>query len=80
MAPTPPREADPSGHVEVLTTDRPGGDFLVIGCAGAYGFVMASNYNGKPRPAEVLIRDGKAHLVRARESLDDLLRGESIPS
>ncbi len=55
------------------------GDFLVIGCAGAYGFVMASNYNGKPRPAEVLIRDGKAHLVRARESLDDLLRGESIP-
>jgi diaminopimelate decarboxylase len=56
------------------------GDFLVIGCAGAYGFVMASNYNGKPRPAEVLIQDGKAHLVRARESLDDLLRGESIPS
>ena len=56
------------------------GDFLVIGCAGAYGFVMASNYNAKPRPAEVLIQDGKAHLVRARESLDDLLRGESIPS
>lgn len=56
------------------------GDFLVIGCAGAYGFVMASNYNGKPRPAEVLIQQGKAHLVRARESLDDLLRGESIPS
>ena len=56
------------------------GDFLVIGCAGAYGFVMASNYNSKPRPAEVLVQDGKAHLVRARESLDDLLRGESIPS
>ncbi len=56
------------------------GDFLVIGCAGAYGFVMASNYNAKPRPAEVLVRDGKAHLVRARESLDDLLRGESIPT
>jgi diaminopimelate decarboxylase len=56
------------------------GDFLVIGCAGAYGFVMASNYNAKPRPAEVLVQDGKAHLVRARESLDDLLRGESIPS
>jgi diaminopimelate decarboxylase len=55
------------------------GDFLVIGCAGAYGFVMASNYNGKPRPAEVLVRDGKAHLVRARETLDDLLRGETIP-
>lgn len=55
------------------------GDFLVIGCAGAYGFVMASNYNGKPRPAEVLIQNGKPHLVRARESLDDLLRGEVIP-
>ncbi|RIL07242.1 MAG: diaminopimelate decarboxylase [Proteobacteria bacterium] len=56
------------------------GDFLVIGCAGAYGFVMASNYNGKPRPAEVLVHDGKAHLVRARETLADLLRGERIPS
>jgi diaminopimelate decarboxylase len=56
------------------------GDFLVIGCAGAYGFVMASNYNAKPRPAEVLVQNGKAHLVRARESLDDLLRGESIPN
>lgn len=56
------------------------GDFLVIGCAGAYGFVMASNYNGKPRPAEVLVRGGKPHLVRARESLDDLLRGETIPA
>jgi diaminopimelate decarboxylase len=56
------------------------GDFLAIGCAGAYGFVMASNYNGKPRPAEVLIESGKAHLVRARESLDDLTRGEAIPA
>lgn len=56
------------------------GDFLVIGCAGAYGFVMASNYNGKPRPAEVLVAGGKAHLVRARESLEDLFRGETIPS
>jgi diaminopimelate decarboxylase len=55
------------------------GDFLVIGCAGAYGFVMASNYNAKPRPAEVLVQDGKAHLVRARESIEDLLRGEAIP-
>ena len=56
------------------------GDYLVIACAGAYGFVMASNYNGKPRPAEVLVQGGKPHLVRARESLDDLLRGETIPS
>ncbi len=55
------------------------GDFLVIECAGAYGFVMASNYNTKPHAAEVLIRDGQAHLVRARQSFEDLIRGESIP-
>jgi diaminopimelate decarboxylase len=55
------------------------GDWLVIGCAGAYGFVMASNYNTRPRPAEVLVQGGKAHLVRPRETLDDLVRSESIP-
>jgi len=55
------------------------GEYLVIERAGAYGFVMASNYNSKPQPAEVLLRDGKAHLVRARQSLADLVRGESIP-
>jgi diaminopimelate decarboxylase len=55
------------------------GEHLVIECAGAYGFVMSSNYNAKPQPAEVLVREGKAHLVRARQSLADLVRGESIP-
>jgi diaminopimelate decarboxylase len=40
---------------------------------------MSSNYNGKPQPAEVLLRDGKAHLVRARQTLADLVRGETIP-
>jgi diaminopimelate decarboxylase len=55
------------------------GDFLVIEVAGAYGFVMASNYNSKPLPAEVLIRDGTPHLVRERQSLEDLTRGEHIP-
>jgi diaminopimelate decarboxylase len=55
------------------------GEHLVIERAGAYGFVMSSNYNGKPQPAEVLLRDGKAHLVRARQSLADLVRGETIP-
>lgn len=55
------------------------GDLLVIECAGAYGFVMSSNYNAKPLPAEVLVSGGKAHLTRARESLGDLLRGERIP-
>jgi diaminopimelate decarboxylase len=55
------------------------GDLVVIGGAGAYGAVMASNYNSKPLPAEVLIAGGKAHLVRARQSADDLVRGEIIP-
>jgi len=56
------------------------GDWLVIESAGAYGFAMASNYNARPLPAEVLVTDGKAELVRARQSLDDLLRGERIPA
>jgi diaminopimelate decarboxylase len=55
------------------------GDHLVIGCAGAYAFAMSSNYNAKPQAAEVLVVRGKPHLVRARQSLDDLIRGESIP-
>jgi diaminopimelate decarboxylase len=55
------------------------GEYLVIERTGAYGFVMSSNYNGKPLPAEVLLSSGKAHLVRARQSLADLVRGESIP-
>lgn len=55
------------------------GDFLIIECAGAYGFVMSSNYNSKPLAAEVLIRDGKPHLVRQRQTFDDVIRGESIP-
>jgi diaminopimelate decarboxylase len=56
------------------------GDYLVIERAGAYGFVMASNYNSKPLSAEVLIKDGKPHLVRARQSYEDLMRGEVIPA
>jgi diaminopimelate decarboxylase len=55
------------------------GDFLVIGCAGAYGYVMASNYNSKPLVAEVLIENGTPHLVRRRQSLDELTSNESIP-
>jgi diaminopimelate decarboxylase len=39
---------------------------------------MASNYNSKPLPAEVLIQDGAAKLIRARQSLEDLIRGEAI--
>ncbi len=55
------------------------GDWLVIECAGAYGFVMSSNYNSKPLAAEVLLRDGAAHVIRARQTYEDLMRSESIP-
>jgi diaminopimelate decarboxylase len=54
------------------------GDLLVIEIAGAYGFVMASNYNSKPLPAEVLIDAGTARLVRARQTPADLIRGETV--
>jgi diaminopimelate decarboxylase len=52
------------------------GDLLAILGAGAYGAVAASNYNARPRPAEVLVRGSRATLVRRRESREDLLRGE----
>ncbi len=55
------------------------GDLLIIEVAGAYGFVMASNYNSKPLAAEVLVQNGKAHLIRARQTVEDLMRGEVIP-
>jgi len=56
------------------------GDHLVIEIAGAYGFAMSSNYNSKPLAAEVLIGEGIPRLIRARQSLDDLVRGEVIPA
>jgi diaminopimelate decarboxylase len=55
------------------------GEYLVMESAGAYGFVMSSNYNSKPFAAEVLVRDGKAYLIRERQRLVDLVRGEMIP-
>lgn len=55
------------------------GDLLAVMSAGAYGFVMSSNYNSRPRAAEVLVRDGQFHVIRAREEYADLVRGEAIP-
>jgi diaminopimelate decarboxylase len=52
------------------------GDVLCFKNAGAYGMTMASNYNARFRPAEVLIYEGKAHLIRKRESIEDLTRNE----
>jgi diaminopimelate decarboxylase len=54
------------------------GDYLVLDIAGAYGFVMASNYNSKPLPAEVLVDAGAHRLVRARQTPEDLIRGETV--
>jgi len=50
------------------------GDYLVFYNAGAYGFEMSSNFNSRLRPAEVLVKDGKPHVIRKRESFDDILR------
>lgn len=52
------------------------GDYLVFYNAGAYGFEMSSNYNSRLKPAEVLVKDGKALLIRKREEFEDLLRNE----
>jgi diaminopimelate decarboxylase len=54
------------------------GDFLVIKNAGAYGISMASNYNSRLRPAEVLVWEGKAKLIRKREEFQDLLHNQVI--
>jgi diaminopimelate decarboxylase len=54
------------------------GDLLAVCSAGAYGFVMSSNYNTRPRPAEVMVSDNQAYQVRKRESIGDLLHGEQL--
>jgi diaminopimelate decarboxylase len=69
---------------DFLAKDRPlpdvaDGELLAVMSAGAYGFVMSSNYNSRPRIPEVLIKDGQMHIVRARETYEDLVRGERIP-
>ncbi len=55
------------------------GDLVAVRNAGAYGFVMASNYNSRPRAAEVLVEGGEWRIARERESLEDLIRGEKLP-
>jgi diaminopimelate decarboxylase len=54
------------------------GDILIIECAGAYGFVMGSNYNSKPLAAEVLVDAGEARLIRRRQTFEDLVRNEKF--
>ena len=59
----------------VLANVMPG-DLVAVRTAGAYGFVAASNYNSRPRPAEVLVEGDQWRVIRRRETLDDLVRGE----
>jgi len=60
-----------------LPAQKPG-DRLALLSAGAYGFVMASNYNTRPRAAEVMVDGAKHRVVRKRETMADLLRGETV--
>ena len=68
---------------DFLAKERPlaarEGDFLAIMSAGAYGMVMSSNYNSRPRAAEVLVDGTAAHLVRRRESTEEMFAAEQIP-
>ena len=61
-----------------VSIDAVEGDYIAIKNAGAYGFVMASNYNSRPRACEVLINNDKSSLIRKRETFDDLLEMEII--
>jgi diaminopimelate decarboxylase len=56
------------------------GDLLAVQTAGAYGFVLASNYNSRPRPAELMVQGSAIHVIRAREVWADLTRGECLLS
>jgi diaminopimelate decarboxylase len=55
------------------------GELIAVMSAGAYGFSMSTNYNSRPRVAEVLVRDDEIHVIRKREEYEDLVRGETIP-
>lgn len=68
--------ADFMGHARPLTIEA--GDILAIKEAGAYGFSMSSNYNSRPKACEVMIKNGEAHQIRQRESIEDLFQHETI--
>lgn len=79
---------DVAGNVcesgDILARDRKlpavsRGDIIAILDTGAYGFSMASQYNSRPLPAEVLVRAGKSELIRIRKKIDDLSEGQIIP-
>src|SRR5205823_4487542 len=68
---------------DILATEVPlppvrTGDLMAVPAAGAYCLSMSSNYNGMPRPEVVMVRDGRARVIRRRETLDDLLAPEIL--
>jgi diaminopimelate decarboxylase len=69
---------------DFLAQDRPvpdfkPGDLLAVMSGGAYGFCMSSNYCSRPRVAEVMVKNDRFYVIRQRESVEDLVRGESLP-
>jgi diaminopimelate decarboxylase len=56
------------------------GELMAVMSAGAYGFTMSSNYNSRPRAAEVLVKDDRFYVIRQRETYEDIIRGEEIPN
>ncbi|MEX0799667.1 MAG: diaminopimelate decarboxylase [Dehalococcoidia bacterium] len=71
-----------SGDILIRDAELPpleAGDTLALAAAGAYAIPMSSNYNASPRPAVVLVRDGEAHLIRRRETYEDLTRHDVWP-
>ena len=63
---------------ELETAEK--GDYLAVLSAGAYGYVMSSNYNTRPKSAEVLVNDNEYFIIKERESFEDMIKGETIPS
>src|SRR5210317_1094743 len=59
--------------------DVESGDLLAVMSAGAYGYVMSSNYCSRPRVAEVMVKDDRFYVIKTRENYEDLVRGESLP-
>ena len=82
------QEVDVAGNVcesgDLFARDRPlpdveEGDIIAILNAGAYGYTMASNYNSRPLPAEILVKDGECFVIREAQSFDDIFAKQSVP-
>jgi diaminopimelate decarboxylase len=92
IIPVQPRADVPASHYDIVgpvceTGDFLGkdrelalaeGDLLAVRSAGAYGFTMSSNYNSRPRAAEVMVDGDRYHVIRERETLQDLMHGEHL--